>query len=56
MEALLAVERAITNYNTLRPHMSCSNLTPSLAHQVVEPLIKQWKRKSYNYDDTTFNI
>jgi transposase InsO family protein len=56
MEALLAVERAITNYNTLRPHMSCNNLTPSLAHQVTEPLIKQWKRKSYNYDDTTFNI
>lgn len=56
MEARLAVERAITNYNTLRPHMSCSNLTPSLAHQVTEPLIKQWKRKSYNYNDTPFNI
>jgi transposase InsO family protein len=56
MEARLAVERSITNYNTLRPHMSCNNLTPSLAHQVEEPLIKQWKSKSYNYkSDTTFN-
>jgi transposase InsO family protein len=41
MEALLAVERSITNYNTLRSHMGCSYLTPSLAHQVTEPLIKQ---------------
>jgi transposase InsO family protein len=57
MEARLAVERAITNYNTLRPHMSCSNLTPSLAHQVEEPLIKKWKKKFYHSKvDTSFNI
>jgi transposase InsO family protein len=53
MEALLAVEKSITNYNTLRPHMSCSNLTPSLAHQVTEPLIKKWKKKSYNNESST---
>ena len=57
MEARLTVERAITNYNTLRPHMSCSNLTPSLAHQLEEPLVKKWKKKSYHSkDETTFNI
>ncbi|WP_345158160.1 IS3 family transposase [Pontibacter saemangeumensis] len=46
MEALLAVEKGISNYNTLRPHMSCNYLTPSQAHQVEEPLVRQWKRKS----------
>ncbi|MFD2999300.1 IS3 family transposase [Pontibacter toksunensis] len=46
MEALLAVEKGISNYNTLRPHMSCSYLTPSQAHQVEEPLVKQWKSKA----------
>ncbi len=46
MEALLAVETGIRNYNTLRPHMSCGYLTPSQAHQVEEPLVKQWKNKS----------
>jgi transposase InsO family protein len=57
MEALLAVERGITNYNTLRPHMSCSNLTPSLAHQVAEPLIKKWKSRFKMKDtDTSFSI
>ncbi|MBC3539034.1 IS3 family transposase [Rufibacter sediminis] len=46
MEALLAVEKGIRNYNTLRPHMSCSYLTPSQAHQVEEPLVKERKSKS----------
>jgi transposase InsO family protein len=53
MEAPLTVERAISNYNTLRPHMSCSNLTPSLAHQLGEPLVKNWKKKSYNNEGST---
>ncbi len=53
MEARLTVERAITNYNTLRPHMSCSNLTPSLAHQAAEPLVKKWKKKFYNNEGST---
>nr|WP_237586588.1 integrase core domain-containing protein [Pontibacter russatus] len=46
VEALWAVEKGIRNYNTLRPHMSCSCLTPSQAHQEEEPLAKQWKNKS----------
>jgi transposase InsO family protein len=45
MEALLAVESSIRNYNMLRPHMSCSDLPPALAHQSKEPLIKRWKSK-----------
>ncbi len=42
-EALLAVRRAVEAYNTLRPHMSCSLMTPSAAHQATEPLVKHWK-------------
>jgi transposase InsO family protein len=29
-EALLAVRRAVESYNTIRPHMSCSFLTPDV--------------------------
>lgn len=42
-EALFAVKRAVEAYNTIRPHMSCSFMTPSAAHQTTEPLIKHWK-------------
>ncbi len=42
-EALLAVKSAIEAYNHLRPHMSCGFLTPEIAHQATEPLIKHWK-------------
>jgi transposase InsO family protein len=42
-EAILAVRMAIEAYNNLRPHMSCSNLTPIIAHETREPLIKYWK-------------
>ncbi|MDB5284431.1 MAG: hypothetical protein JWO06_3506 [Bacteroidota bacterium] len=44
-EALLAVKLAIEAYNNVRPHMSCSNLTPVVAHQTSEPLIKYWKNR-----------
>jgi putative transposase len=44
-EALLAVKIAIEAYNNVRPHMSCSNLTPVVAHQTSEPLIKYWKNR-----------
>jgi transposase InsO family protein len=43
--ALLAVNIAIEAYNNIRPHMSCSNLTPIVAHQTSEPLIKHWKNR-----------
>jgi len=44
-EALLAVRVAVEAYNNIRPHMSCSNLTPIFAHQSTEPLIKHWKNR-----------
>lgn len=44
-EALLAVKMAIEAYNNIRPHMSCGYLTPTIAHQSAEPLIKHWKNR-----------
>lgn len=46
VEALLATNAAIHNYNTLRPHMSCDYLTPHTAHLLDQPLRKHWKKKS----------
>lgn len=40
-----AVERAITNYNTLRPHSSCDYHTPEEAHQMAEELPKRWGKR-----------
>jgi hypothetical protein len=42
-EALPKVKNSIEAYNNLRPHMSCSLLTPAKAHITSEPLIKHWK-------------
>jgi len=42
-EALLSVKMAIEAYNNVRPHMSCSYLTPNAAHLTTEPLKKHWK-------------
>jgi putative transposase len=42
-EALLAVKMAIEAYNNVRPHMSCGYLTPTVAHQSSEPLVRHWK-------------
>lgn len=44
-EAHEAVERAVYNYNELRPHSSVSMLTPSAAHQSDEPLQRMWKSR-----------
>ena len=41
MEALLATETAINNYNNLRPHMSCNYMTPSQAHFLDIPIMKK---------------
>jgi putative transposase len=46
-EASRAVQKSVYNYNHLRPHMSCSYLTPVAAHQSQEPLKKHWKPKNY---------
>ncbi len=47
MEAIIAIDRAIRAYNELRPHMSCNMLTPNQAHEMVGPLQKKWKPKTY---------
>lgn len=46
-EAQRAVEASITNYNHLRPHMSCGYLTPAAAHASTQPLQQLWKPKAY---------
>ena len=48
LEAKLAVQNSISNYNTLRPHMSCSYLTPEQAHQSTELLVKNGRTTKAN--------
>jgi hypothetical protein len=45
--AVSQVYKAIDTYNRIRPHMSCSNLTPSQAHAETNPLIRKWKNKKH---------
>lgn len=47
-EADLMIEKSIGNYNVIRPHMSCDNLTPAEAHQMTGLLKKKWKPKIYS--------
>jgi transposase InsO family protein len=49
--ALQAVDRAIKNYNYLRPHQSVSMLTPANAHQHEGELHRCWKGKNYKARD-----
>jgi transposase InsO family protein len=42
--AKAAVERAIGNYNTLRPHGSCNYYTPEQAHQMEGELGRKWRK------------
>ncbi|MFD2574045.1 integrase core domain-containing protein [Spirosoma soli] len=37
------VQRAIENYNQLRPHRSCDYYTPDQAHRMQGELIKKWR-------------
>lgn len=46
-----AVDRAIKNYNHLRPHQSVSMLTPANAHQYEGELRRYWKSKTYKARD-----
>jgi putative transposase len=46
-DAVGAVHQAIDTYNRIRPHMTCGNLTPEIAHKTTEPLKKLWKNKTY---------
>lgn len=47
-EALQAVDHAVKQYNTLRPHASCDLLTPVAAHEHSGLLRKRWKQKVYH--------
>lgn len=49
--AIQAVDRAIKNYNHLRPHQSVSMLTPANAHQYAGELHRCWKSKTYKARD-----
>ncbi|UHG89813.1 IS3 family transposase [Spirosoma oryzicola] len=40
-----AVQRAIENYNQLRPHRSCGYNTPEQAHRLQGELVKKWRVK-----------
>jgi len=46
MQAIQAIEQAITIYNQERPHSSCENLTPEQAHEKTGELKKLWKKYS----------
>lgn len=47
-DALITVQRSITAYINLRPHMSCDYLTPNVAHLATKPLVKHWKNRRKN--------
>jgi putative transposase len=40
-----AVSKAIDGYNRLRPHASISNLTPQVAHESGNKLIRTWQKR-----------
>lgn len=50
-DAAAAVEKAISAYNELRPHMSCGYLTPAQAHETKEPPVKLWKPRERKIED-----
>ena len=37
--------KAVSYYNSIRPHASCDYLTPNQAHQRSGPMRMKWKRK-----------
>jgi putative transposase len=45
-EALHQIHQSTQTYNQLRPHLSCSYLTPSQMHQQQTIPIKTWKKKT----------
>ncbi len=45
-EALHQTSQSIQAYNNLRPHLSCSYMTPSQMHQQQTIPIKIWKKKT----------
>jgi len=54
-EALPIIDKSIRAYNELRPHLSCNMFTPNQAHEMVGPLEKKWKPKTYKKRSTLSN-
>jgi transposase InsO family protein len=52
-DALWAVEKAISAYNQLRPHMSCDYLTPAQAHVTTQELVRRWKPRKLRQEKET---
>lgn len=44
-QAIKQITQSINTYNTLRPHQSCSMLTPNLMHAQSLVKLKSWKNK-----------
>lgn len=42
-QAQQRLDVAVETYNNSRPHRSCSNMTPALAHSTAAPLTRDWK-------------
>ena len=49
-QALRQTHQSIGTYNQLRPHLSCSYLTPSQMHRQQEIKMKTWKKKGSKAD------
>ena len=47
LQACEAIQKAITFYNTVRPHTSVEDLTPEKAHTLTGKLKRLWKPKTY---------
>ncbi len=43
-EAVKHIDQSIQIYNTQRPHLTCSMMTPEVAHQAKTLNLKSWKR------------
>lgn len=46
-QAKYRIDDIIHAYNTLRPHLSCSMLTPIQAYESKKDLKRQWKKRNY---------
>jgi transposase InsO family protein len=56
LDALTAVDKCITAYNELRPHMSCNYHTPAEAHQMAGEFKETWKRKEFHKTQITNEV
>ncbi len=55
-EAIIYLHKAIRLYNSERPHMSISNLTPDLVHHAIEPMdVKRLWKNSYEKKKQSVN-